>query len=211
LAQACQHLRLAAHHDVYQEFTSVHRTIHPAPSPPDAGRDTVPSRFRCQSGDCGYRVRGLCTGRYLHWVGTERVASRYVSPCPPLDPYVRLSPHTAHESGILWDGSISPAPRCILHGQLYAFAGYLCTISRPAPSGPSPCARFSRTRTTMPYLTACRASEFSLGSPLPTLHSPSHPCQALPCSLWRTLSRCCRWRVTRCPIRSLRLLSRPGG
>jgi hypothetical protein len=40
-------------------------TLHPAPSPPDAGRDTVPSRFRCQSGDCGYRVRRLCTGRYL--------------------------------------------------------------------------------------------------------------------------------------------------
>ncbi len=47
------------------EFTSVHHTIHPAPSPPDAGRYTVPSRFGCQSGDCGYRVRGLCTGRYL--------------------------------------------------------------------------------------------------------------------------------------------------
>src|SRR5262249_8528855 len=40
-------------------------TIHPAPSPPDAGRYTVPSRFRCQSGDCGYRVRGLCTEGYL--------------------------------------------------------------------------------------------------------------------------------------------------
>jgi hypothetical protein len=65
LAQACQHLRLGAHHDVYREFTCVHHTIHPAPSPPDAGRDTVPSRFRCQSGDCGYRVRRLCTGRYL--------------------------------------------------------------------------------------------------------------------------------------------------
>jgi hypothetical protein len=24
---------------------------------------------------------------------------RYVSPIPPLDPYVRLSPHTAHERG----------------------------------------------------------------------------------------------------------------
>ena len=65
LAQACQRLWLGAHHDVYQEFTSVHHTIHPAPSPPDAGRYTVPSRFRCQSGDCGYRVRRLCTGCYL--------------------------------------------------------------------------------------------------------------------------------------------------
>jgi hypothetical protein len=49
LAQACQHLWLVAHHDVYREFTCVHRTIHPAPSPPDTGRYTVPSRFRCQS------------------------------------------------------------------------------------------------------------------------------------------------------------------
>jgi len=65
LAQACQHLWLGAHHDVYREFTSVHHTLHPAPSPPDAGRYTVPSRFRCQSGDCGYRVRRLCTGRCL--------------------------------------------------------------------------------------------------------------------------------------------------
>jgi hypothetical protein len=65
-----------------------------------------------------------------------------------------LSPHTAHDRGILWERSISPAPRCILHGQLCAFAGYLCTVSRPSPSGPSPCARLSRTRTTMPYLTA---------------------------------------------------------
>ena len=65
LAQASQHLWLAFCYDVYREFTSVHPTIHPAPSPPDAGRYTVPSRFGCQSGDCGYRVRGLCTGRYL--------------------------------------------------------------------------------------------------------------------------------------------------
>src|SRR6266568_4210143 len=57
---------------------------------------------------------------------------------PPLDPYVRLSPHTAHERGILWDMSISPVPRSMHRGQLCAFAGYLCTVSRPSPSGPSP-------------------------------------------------------------------------
>ena len=96
------------------------------------------------------------------WVGSGRVTLRHVSPIPPLDPYVRLSPHTAHDRGILWERSISPAPRCIPHGQLCAFAGYLCTVSPPSPSGPSPCARFSRTRTTMPYLTACRASELSV-------------------------------------------------
>src|SRR6266436_7112316 len=47
------------------EFTCVHHTVHPAPSPPDASRDTVPSRFGCQSGDCGYVVRGHLTARYL--------------------------------------------------------------------------------------------------------------------------------------------------
>src|SRR5712664_1154208 len=117
----------------------------------------------------------MCWRRNYHWVGTGRVALRYGSPCPPLDPYVRLSPHTAHDRGILWERSISPAPRCILHGQLCAFAGYLCTVSRPSPSGPLPCVRFSRTRTTMPYLTACRASEFRMSLPMPTLHPPSHP------------------------------------
>src|SRR2546422_7461114 len=65
LAQAAQHLWLVNFDDVYREFTCVHHTIHPAPSPPDAGRYTVPSRFGCQSGDCGYRVRRLCTGRYF--------------------------------------------------------------------------------------------------------------------------------------------------
>src|SRR5712691_6499281 len=79
-----------------------------------------------------------------HWVGTGRVTLRHVSPCPPLDPYVRLSPHTAHDRGILWARSISPAPRCIPHGQLCAFAGYLCTVARHSPSGPSPCTRLSR-------------------------------------------------------------------
>src|SRR5262245_4286381 len=65
LAQACQHLWLVLYHDVYQEFTYVHHTIHPAPSPPDAGRYTLSSRFGCQSHDCGYCVRGHWTARYL--------------------------------------------------------------------------------------------------------------------------------------------------
>src|SRR3989475_7723527 len=65
LAQASQHLWLVAFNDVYREFTCVHHTIHPAPSPPDAGRYAVPSRFGRQSDDCGYRVRGHLTARYL--------------------------------------------------------------------------------------------------------------------------------------------------
>src|SRR5712664_813778 len=104
----------------------------------------------------------ICWRRNYHWVGTGRVTLRHVSPCPPLDPYVRLSPHTAHERGA-FTGNFhfatsterSPWSAC-------AFVGYLCTISLPSPSGPSPCARFSRARTTMPHLTACRASEISV-------------------------------------------------
>src|SRR5262250_557580 len=45
-------------------------------------------------------------------------------------------------------------------------------FSRPSPSGPSPCMELSYTQTTMPSLTACRASEASLGS-LPSSSPPS--------------------------------------
>jgi hypothetical protein len=62
LTQAYQHLWLGAHHDVYREFTSVHPTIHPAPSPPDAGRYTVPSQFRCQSMTVGTVFAGSVRG-----------------------------------------------------------------------------------------------------------------------------------------------------
>src|SRR4029450_9083416 len=65
LAKASQHLWLVSSYDVYREFTCVHHTIHPAPAPLDASRGTVPSRFGCQSSDCGYHVRGHSTARYL--------------------------------------------------------------------------------------------------------------------------------------------------
>src|SRR5713101_2813168 len=88
-----------------------------------------------------------------------------------------------------------------------AFPGYLCTVFLPSPSGPSPCTRLSRVRTTMPHLTAWRASEV-LDRVSPTyFHPPSHPLQALPCSQQRTQTRWCRWRVIECPIRALRLPS----
>src|SRR5712691_653109 len=114
-----------------------------------------------------------------------------------------LSPHTAHERGILWEMSISPAPRSIPRGQLCAFAGYLCTVSRPSPSGPSPCTRLSRTPTTMPYLTAWRASEFrwALACLLSTLlHIPSRLSRVHSIGL---KAECCRWRVSPCPFHSL--------
>src|SRR5712691_12789884 len=99
-----------------------------------ADRDIGPSRFRRQSADCGSIVRRRCTRRYLlahlrriplmgqrvvSWITPSTTMTKTTS-CrsPPLDPYVRLSPHTAHERGILWEMSISPAPRSIHRGQL---------------------------------------------------------------------------------------------
>jgi hypothetical protein len=51
--------------DVYREFTCVHHTIDPSPLPPDAGSDTLASRFGyCPVGH-GSIVRGLLTARCL--------------------------------------------------------------------------------------------------------------------------------------------------
>src|SRR2546428_11346494 len=72
-------------------------------------------------------------GWIYHWVGTGRVALRYVSPCPPLDPYVRLSPHTAHERRILWERSISPTPRNVRRGQLARSLGTFVLFHDPLP------------------------------------------------------------------------------
>src|SRR6195256_2028007 len=68
-----------------------------------------------------------------HWVSTVRVSVRYVAPCPPLDQYVRLSPHTAHDRGILWERSISPTPRNDPRGQLARSLGTFVLFPDPLP------------------------------------------------------------------------------
>src|SRR5262245_23787535 len=83
-------------------------------------------------GDSTVRLEVVIRGE---WVGSGRVTLRHVSPIPPLDPYVRLSPHTAHDRGILWERSISPAPRCILHGQLARSLGTFVLFPDPLPQG----------------------------------------------------------------------------
>src|SRR6266487_1711381 len=101
-------------------------------SPADPG-GSHRSRTRPRSG-----IRSYGDASPAKWVGSGRVTLRHVSPIPPLDPYVRLSPHTAHERGT-FTGNFhfanstehSPWSAC-------AFVGYLCTVSRPSPSGPSP-------------------------------------------------------------------------
>src|SRR5262249_45348113 len=47
----------------------------------------------------GLRPQSPSWCAWLYWVGSGRVTVWHVSPIPPLDPYVRLSPHTAHERG----------------------------------------------------------------------------------------------------------------
>src|SRR5215469_5154085 len=111
-------------------------------------------------------------------------------PCPPLDPYVRLSPHTAHERVDIY----GMCPFHQLHqiffcGQLARSLGYLCTASLPLSLRSSAMCVASYVQTTMTNLTACRALEFRIGSPLATSHPPFHPSQALPCSICKTQSR----------------------
>src|SRR5262244_3857154 len=147
------------------------------------------------------------------WVGARRVALRYVSSHPPLStvratfiahgatPLVNL-----HSQGYEASGSISTAFTdaflCALssfasipskQGTACAFAGYLvrCLLFGlffPKARGLRPqfsswCTRLSRVQTTMPHPTLPEGLGVSLGSPLPTSHSPSHPSCSLPCSV----------------------------
>src|SRR5262249_13689820 len=100
-------------------------------TPPCA--DAIRGAFSSRAESSG---QGQCTP--LHWVGSGRVTVWHVSPIPPLDPYVRLSPHTAHERGTFTghfhfanSTERSPWSAC-------AFVDYLCTVAPPSPLGPSP-------------------------------------------------------------------------
>ncbi len=143
-------------------------------------------------------------------------------PHPPrLAPCVRLSPHTAQH---LWSFSmdiheasvpISPAPRYIPRGQLARSLGTFVSIFPKARGlrlqSSSWCAQLSWTPTPMPHPTPPEGLGVSLGSPLPTSRSPSHPSGSLPCSLWRTQTRRFRWRIVNGPIHSLWLPRRSMG
>src|SRR6266487_4958679 len=142
--------RVANYHGA-EEFTCVHHTAHPAPSPPDAGRDTVPSRFRCQSGDCGYVVRGHWTARYLAAVPRrilsmeQQVWSIQLARQSPLRPRVAVpSPHGTfqeHAAHIAkWPAMLSSKGSrgtCIPRG-LSTFLPCACTAHIDHPVGRVP-------------------------------------------------------------------------
>jgi len=101
-----------------------------APAPPDAGRDTGPSRFGCQSGDGGSVVRGHVTARDLaaiprriRWMA-QQVWSVLLARPSTLRPRVAVSPphgafqgHAAHLAE--WSATLRPkgsSSTCIPEG-----------------------------------------------------------------------------------------------
>src|SRR6266436_4803907 len=219
LAQAFQHLWLVVYDDVYRAFTWVRHTIHPRPSPPDAGRYALPSRFRRQSGDCGSIVRRRCTRRYLlahlrriPLMGQRGVSWHNAKHNNDSDDFMSQPPVRPVRATFIAHGSrkrelYRRLPFHQLHGlhrgQLTHSLATFVPFSPPSSSGPLPCTRLSRVPTPLPHLTACWALEFRLGFPMPTLHPPCHPLQALPCSRYRTQAEYCRWRVAECPFHAL--------
>src|ERR1043166_4874398 len=100
-----------------------------------------------------------------------------------------------HEASV----PISPVPQVSTRVQLARSLGTFVSLFSQARGlrhqSSSWCARFSRAQTTMPHPTLHEGLGVSLGSPLPTSHSPSHPPRSLPCSTWKTQTERDRWRV----------------
>ena len=123
----------------------------------------------------------------MDWVGTGRVASRYVSPYPPLDPCVRLSySHGSREKETM-TGKVHCASStehspwtalrvrrvpvyCFPTFSLRSFAMYVAFLRSDYYD----------------QFDCLWGLEVSLGSRFPTLHPPLHPIQTLPCSRHRT-------------------------
>jgi hypothetical protein len=142
-----------------------------------ADRDIGPSRRRCQPVGCGCIVRRRCTSRYLpaHLRRIPLMGQRVVS--------WRNAKHNNDEDDFMSQPPVRPVRETFasygsrekaMMGKVHfanstarspwsacAFAGYLCTVSRPSPSGPSPCTSLSYAQTPMAHVTACRASELA--------------------------------------------------
>ena len=115
-----------------------------APLAPNAGAHLLPEAGATQVG----RIRARC------------LTARFPNP-PVRTVHATFTAHGSRERDIYGDvhfARIPPHPWCTA----CAFPGYLCTVSLPYPSGPSPCIWLSHIPTTMPHLTAWRASELSV-------------------------------------------------
>jgi hypothetical protein len=138
-------------------------------------------------------------------------------PIPHAEPDWRLSPHPALPlwsiSGNMPEASLPISSTYTVHSRwtACACAEYLWS-GLPKGWGPSPsvlvlvCAALPRSDYYAPSDFPGRHRTFIRLSPS-YFHRPSHPPWDLPCSHCRTQTRCCRWRVSGCPFRSLRLLS----
>src|SRR6266481_3345971 len=190
-----------------------------APLRLDADRDIVPSQVRCQPVGCGSIVRRRCTRRYLlahlrriPLMGQRVVSWHHAKHNNDSDDFMSQPPVRPVRATFIAHGSrkrdlYRKLPLHQLHGlhrgQLAHSLATFVPFSPPSSSGPLPCTRLSRVPTPLPNLTACWASEFRMSFPIPTLHPPCHPLQALPCSRYRTQAEYCRWRVAECPFHAL--------
>jgi len=95
---------------------------------------------------------------------------------------------------------IAPVPQVSTCGQLARSLGTCVSLFSPArglrPQSSSWCPQLSWAQTPLPHPTLRAGLGVSLGSPLPTSHSPSHPSRSLPCAPWKTPTERCRWRVS---------------
>jgi hypothetical protein len=144
---------------------------------------------------CWKRERGS-------WVATRRGLYKPVSSSPPFR--TGLAALTASGSAPLIDLHGMTMKRRFPFRQFHRYPPVYSLRVHWVPLFPSSqrlgafavrCARLSRAQTTMPHPTLRESLGVSLGSPLPTSHSPSHPSRSLPCSTWKTQTECCRWRV----------------
>ena len=128
-------------------------------------------------------------------------------PMPPVRPAREtFTSYGSRKMVHLWEISISPAPRSLfpwtaLRVRWVPLYYFPTIFLRPFSM------YVALLRSDYYDLFDCleRASEFRSRFRFPTHHPPYHPFQALPCSTRRTQTKCCRWRVSGCPFRSLRL------
>ena len=182
---------------------------------PTHGRQPLPTALRLGRRKARYPVARFLSPPVEHRTcGFDRIRRSLRGHSPGLSRSICFHFRGFHRRSSMFDPIHQPT-LAVLRGHSLRVRWVLCSprtfVLRTSPGeGPSPsssswCTWLSHAPTTLPHPTACWALASSLGSPLPTLHPPSHPLQALPCAAWRTQAQCCRWRVAHCPVRTVRL------